>query len=140
MGGNLHLLCGHLSHVHISSEDVPAHHSCSRKGALMGAGVGPWHFQEGVIVQHCPRAALKPPPSCSKVTQLSHLLNLCLMKHSQCGDPPSVLQAALHCWFGCSCCIYLPLLLLLLLPLLLPLLPQLLVSFARHIFEVTVNL
>ena len=50
---------------------------------------------------------------------MEHLLNVCLVKHSQRGKPLSVLQAVPHCWLGCCYCISLPLLLLLLLLLLL---------------------
>ena len=85
--------------------------------------------KEGIIAQHRPRAILRPPPGCSQVLQVGHLLNLCLVKHIQRGDSPLVLQAASHCWLSCCCSwICLPLLLLLLLALVLLPMPQLLVS------------
>ena len=96
--------------------------SGSGKRALVGAGVGPWHLQEGVIAQHRPCVLIRPPPGCFQVHRVGHLLILCLVKHSQCGNLPSVLQAVPHCWLSCCCCC-LPLLLLLLLLLLLMLLP-----------------
>ena len=84
-----------------------------------------------VIAHHHPHATLRPPPGCSQIPQVGHLLNLCLVKHSKRGNLLSVLQAVLHCWLSCCCnLICLPLLLLmLLLALVLLLLSRLLVSW-----------
>ena len=124
VGDNLHPLGGQLLHVHISGEGVPPHHSCGGERALW---VLEWDLgtsrRESWLSTVC--ATLRPP-GCSQVPQVEHLLNLCLVKHSQYGNPPLVLQAVPHCWLCCWICW--PLLLLLQISLLIIMAYQLMVG------------
>lgn len=90
MDDNLHLVNGHLCHVHLSSESFPPYHRRGKEATFVGTGVVPWDLQ------HRSRAALRSPPGDPLVCQVRLLGYLCLVQDCEGSNFPAVLQVVNH--------------------------------------------
>ena len=108
MGGNLHLLSGHVPPFHCSCEDIPQYRCGTREGSLFACCTGYRDFKEE-IRHYRSHSALTHCEGCN----VRDVLHLCLVQYGERTDPPSVLQRVQQCAGGVLVCLELVLLLLL---------------------------